>query len=343
MSCEPKPKKARPAAKDESQSKLGATSGVCYICQEPHALKLNCACRGGGTEFAHLECIAKFNISKQERSGVSGFARICEWERCHICLQEFNGEEMLELSDLWNKHCKDNSRSPFDFSLLEAKYLKADAKIILCEFACAEKILKDVKIKLMLAGLSSDPFWHSVMHRLSLCAMRQKQYEKSEKIEKEVLQYIKKEHPEQKAKIRNIYLNMATLKYYKGQKEAALTCTNKILEELQQENVQGESRTKAMILKNMILVDKGDFEPAIQSIRTEIANVTAVFGQEHRQLDYQRFLLARALFLAHRYQECALVATDVLRTKKQKTSHCRYKYKELEQILEKCNVMMNTT
>ena len=157
----------------------------------------------------------------------------------YICRQEFNGEEVLALSGLWMKHCKENARGPFDLPSLEAKCLRADGKIQLGDFVCAERILIEVKVKLMQSRLTSGPCWQSLMNRLSLCAMRLKKYEKSEKIEREMLQTFQAECPEEKDKIRNILHNIATLQYQKGEKGVALKSINEILEEMEENNVLG--------------------------------------------------------------------------------------------------------
>tara|TARA_Y100000389_G_scaffold160346_1_gene162470 strand:- start:509 stop:1528 length:1020 start_codon:yes stop_codon:yes gene_type:complete len=336
MACEPRNKKARHAADDKAHPQSNSMSGVCYICTETGAPKLNCACRGGGTEFAHFECIAKFNISRQEKTDVVGVARIRQWKCCHICRQEFSGEEMIALSDLWIKHCKESARGPIDVLLLEAKCLRAEAKLLLGDFVSAEKILTEVKVKLMQTQLSSGPFWHSVMNRLSNCAMRLKKYDKSEKIEREMLKIFQEEYPEEKDKIRNILHNIATTQYHKGNNEVALKSINEILEEMEETNVQGESRMKAKILQNLILVNMGKFMPAIESMKSEIANAMIVFGNEHRQVEYQKFLLARALFISTRYQECAVVANEVLQGKEGHRSCAPSYYAQLQKFLEEC-------
>lgn len=335
MASEPRNKKARHAADDQVHSQPDVVSGVCYICTEPGAPKLNCACRGGGTEFAHFECMAPFNISRQEKTIATGFARIRQWTHCHICRQEFNGEEVVALSGLWMKHCKESARDPFDLPSLEAKCLWAEGKILLGDFVYAEKILVEVKVKLTQCRLTSGPFWQSLMNRLSLCAMRLKKYEKAEKIEREILQTFQAECPQEKDKIRNILHNIAHIQFKIGEKKVALKSVNEILKEIEEKNVQGESCFKTTILKNLILVDMGDFTPAIDSMKSEIANAILVFGEQHRQVEYQRFLLARGLFLARRYQECAAVATEALEANK-KNPGCLSQYdKQLEEFVEK--------
>tara|TARA_Y100000389_G_scaffold160347_1_gene162471 strand:- start:502 stop:1530 length:1029 start_codon:yes stop_codon:yes gene_type:complete len=339
MACEPSNKKARHAADDQVHSQPDVVSGVCYICTEPGAPKLNCACRGGGTEFAHFECIAQFNIFRKEQQNVSSFERIRQWKCCHICLQEFNGEEVLALSGLWMKHCQESFSGPFDLPLLEAKCLRSEGKVLLGDFVCAEKILIEVKVKIMQSGLTFGPFWYSVMNRLSFCAMRLKKYEKSEKIERDMLQTFQAKCPEEKDKIRNILHNIAHIQFKKGDNEVALKSVNEILEEIEEKNVQGEPRFKAKILKNLILVDMGDFTSAIDSMRSEIPNVIIVFGEQHRQVEYQMFLLARGLFLASRYQECAAVATEALEANKKNPSSMRQYHEKFENFLEKSKSM----
>lgn len=339
MASEPRNKKARHAADDQVHSQPDVVSGVCYICTEPGAPKLNCACRGGGTEFAHFECMAQFNISRQEKTIATGFARIRQWTHCHICRQEFNGEEVVALSGLWMKHCKESFNGPFDLPLLEAKCLRAEGKMLLGDFVCAEIILIEVKVKMMQSGLTFGPFWYSVMNRMSFCVMRLNKYEKSEKIEREMLQTFEAKCPEEKDKIRNIKHNIAHIQFKKGDNEVALKSVNEILKEIEETNVQGESCFKTTILKNLILVDMGDFTPAIDSMKSEIANVILVFGEQHRQVEYQRFLLARGLFLACRYQECAVVATEALEANKKNPSCMRQYDKKFENFLENSKMM----
>ena len=259
----------------------------CWICfdnkqSESNIIIRDCACRGQGNGFVHLDCLTKLAISKTEHLGCNtpiGANDVNPFYECVTCKQQFDSSSCsrVALAEVcFAQHSSDHIGSWWNIEAIE---LMVESFIGNCDYEGAKKLLHTQMEKVQ--DLQDSAELEAYLSNNILLQLANVYWELGQLDEmKDALDKIRdfREENGQSINTSQLLVNFAKLAHVVGDKQVALKYYEKSAPLLVGD---GNSYSSVLTSCAALNLELGDKDQCIDQLKTVLKINTTLYGKEH--------------------------------------------------------------